>query len=365
MSSSRKNSISEPLSALILDNPASIRATYTEMNLFLTRKRNLFGVLACVILLLSCSTRTILAADVVDCDLASAILDAQSDPTDGVVRFTEDCEVSLTEALTVDAALSTSLVIDAQGHKVTVSGDGSFLLFEVTNMTLQVYGIAFSGGSNTNGGAFYIDEVSTVTLSNCAFNGNIAQGTNGISGANGANSSTGNGGSGTSGRPGQPGSGGALYNLGNLEVINCTFTTNSATGGDGGDGGSGGSGAFNAGSGGNGAAGAVANGGAIYSGTGASLIVSNSTFSGNSSSGGKAGAGGAPGASGFGGLDGNGAAGGAASGAAIYSLALVTVVNSTFDENNASGGGSGTRGTQGNSNGSARATRAERFGGGK
>src|SRR6185436_14860038 len=139
------------------------------------------------------------------------------------------------------------------GHNVSISGDGTFLLFEVvnadseTNGTLQVYGVGFSGGSNTNGGAFYIDGASSVLFSNCTFGGNIAAGTNGFDGVNGADSSTGNGGNGTNGKNGGAAYGGAIYSLGSLGLVDCSFFTNSATGGAGGNAGSGGAGNFNAG----------------------------------------------------------------------------------------------------------------------
>jgi hypothetical protein len=336
------------------------------MNVILTQKDRPWNLFRCPTALLfaffcccfvSCLTLPLRAADVADCDPVS--LQDAIDTGDGVVTFTEDCEMTLTDTI----SLTGDLIIDAQGHTVTISGDGTFLLFEVTNATLQVYGISFSGGSNTNGGAFFIDDVSTVVLSNCTFTGNVAQGTNGVDGVNGANSSTGNGGSGTNGRIGGPGCGGAIYSLGSLGLLNCTFASNSVTGGTGGNGGNGGSGAFNAGNGGGGASGGLANGGAIYH-SGTNLVVSNCTFAANSTQGGNGGTGGTKGSSGFGGLDGNGATGAAGSGAAIYSTSPIIVVNSTFNDNSAQGGNSANGGTQANGNGTAGPNGGNSFGGG-
>jgi hypothetical protein len=336
------------------------------MTLIPTRKGNLWRALACVLFLLGCSISAIRAADVevIGCDLESAISGAQEGDT---VVFTEDCDVTLSDTVQINF----NLTIDAQGHNVTVSGDGSFLLFSVgqelqldtSQITFEVYGVGFSGGSNTNGGAFYIDDFSSVLFSNCTFAGNIAAGTNGLDGVNGANSGTGNGGTGTNGKNGSAAYGGAIYSLGGLGLLNCSFVTNSATGGSGGNGGNGGTGAENAGSGGNGGAGAQGNGGAVYN-AGTDMVVSNCTFSGNSVQGGDGGTGGAKGASGFGGLAGNGATGAAASGAAIYSTAPIIVVNSTFNDNTAQGGNSAAGGLQVNGNGSAGANGGNSFGGG-
>lgn len=330
------------------------------MTVIPTRKGNLWRALAAgIFCLVCCGISTLQAAEVAGCD-EDSLLDAIN--TDGVALFTEDCDITLSGTMSITG----DVIVDAQGHNVTISGDGTFLLFEITNEisgSIQFYGIGFSGGSNTNGGAFYIDGLSSAAFSNCVFSGNVAANTNGFDGVKGSDSSTGNGGSGTNGKNGGAAYGGAIYSLGSLGLVNCSFFTNSATGGNGGNGGNGGSGHFNAGDGGNGGAGAAAKGGAVYC-EGSDMVISNCTFSGNSIAAGNGGTGGAKGASGLGGLDGNGGAGAPASGAAIYSTTPIIVVNSTFDNNSAQGGDSAAGGLQLNGNGTDGANGGNSFGGG-
>jgi len=272
-----------------------------------SRGRTVLLLVSCLFLMVSMLPAR--ADDVADCSEGS-FLDAIGT---GVATFTEDCEITLTDTV----QLFGDVTIDAQGHNVTINGDNLVLLFDVAVANVQMIGVNLVNGLNTNGGAFYIDETSSVVLSNCTLSGNVAVGTNGLAGADGFTSTTGNGGDGHAGMTGDPGFGGAIYNLGSVTLVNCTVATNSATGGDGGNGGNGGGGAsgpHNAGNGGNGAPGAAASGGAIYH-LGTELVLSNCTFSGNSVTGGKGGTGGAKGATGLAGLAGNGATGGASLGA--------------------------------------------------
>ena len=116
-----------------------------------------------------------------------------------------------------------------------------------------------------------------------------------------------------SGGPAASAGGGAIYNAGTTELVQVTVTGNTAQGGVGGTGGFGGpvsglsSGpARSGGAGGTGGAGGAAYGGAVYS-SGA-LLVSESTFDGNSAI---SGTGGTGGTGGSGGRDSNGFNGGA------------------------------------------------------
>lgn len=191
--------------------------------------------------------------------------------------------------------------------------------------------------------------------------------------------SGGDGGSGQIGGGGGAGLGGAIYNAGTLVLENAVLTGNRAVGGRGGDrntsntfgaggfpngGGPGGAGGFGGGGGGNnvnsrrgsqfgggsggsgrqfnggGGGGGAGLGGAVFNDNG-SLIVVNSTFSGNSADGGSGG---------------NrvviasftNADGGAGLGGGLFSLnSSVRITNSTFANNSDSGGSPGTGGIQG------------------
>jgi hypothetical protein len=138
-----------------------------------------------------------------------------------------------------------------------------------------------------------------------------------------------------------------VFNYGDLTILNCKFITNSAIGGIGGDGADGQSAGSVGGNGGSGAAGGGATGGGVFNF--GSLVVSNSTFSGNLAQGGSGGIGGAggganiPGANGFGGAAGVGAGGG------LYTadLDMALIANSTFDHNTVQGGDSPLGGSGG------------------
>ena len=174
--------------------------------------------------------------------------------------------------------------------------------------------------------------------------GNSAVGANGSAGNDGSN----NGGSGSSGGVGAPISGGAIFNLGFVRVDSCRFITNTATGGTGGPGGDGGTSDTRGGNGGAGGAGALGYGGAIYNGN--TLIVTNSTFTGNAAIGGNGGDGGAGGTGLEPGMNGNGGAAALAGGGAIYNaqttpVSAMLVSSSTFSGNTAKGGSARAAGT--------------------
>jgi hypothetical protein len=265
----------------------------------------------------------------------------------GDVTFDEDCTIVVTSPLDISPDITS---LDADGHKVVISGGGSNLVFNIQDRddAFTLNGITVTSGSNSTGGAMFISENGIVILTNCTFAGNIAagiSGTNGVDGRNGGNG----GSSGSKGGPGTDGQGGAVYNLGDLTVLNCLFTNNQAQGGSGGNGGNGGNGAITGGNGGAGAAGGSARGGAIYNL--GFLDAEQSTFAGNNVSGGFGGFGGTNGSGATPGRPGNGGAGGNASGAGIYNdeLALdLTISACTFSDNIASGGNSADGGSAGN-----------------
>jgi hypothetical protein len=224
---------------------------------------------------------------------------------------------------------------------VTVSGGNTNSLFTVGSGSLVLANMTLKNGVDRIGGAMYIAESGTVTLTNCIFSNNSARGTNGVSAdpIDKTNTPT-NGKDGGRGTPGESAYGGAVYNLGGLTILNCKFITNNATGGKGGDGADGQSAGVRGGNGGRGGAGGSAAGGGVFNiGT---LVVSNCTFSGNVAQGGSGGISGVGGGGLLPGVPGSAAAGGSVAGAGLYTADTngTLVANSTFDHNTAHGGNS-------------------------
>ena len=131
-----------------------------------------------------------------------------------------------------------------------------------------------------------------------------------------------------------------------VTLTNCTFIGNSAVGTNGAAGRNGSGGGNIGNNGGNGTAGVQALGGAIYNLGG--LTIYNSSFFTNSATGGSGGSGGNGGDGTFqGGNGGNGGAGGLGYGGAIYNLGTLRLTNCTFSGNTVSGGTGGSGGTDG------------------
>jgi hypothetical protein len=235
------------------------------------------------------------------------------------------------------------------------------------------------GGAGSGGGMYLAG--GTVTLSNTFFDVNRAQGGNGGNAGNGGRGGDGaggggsafgggggNGGRGNLGGIAGDGTGGGLYVTGaNVMVSNSAFDANIAQGGAGGaggaagQGGNGGGGLEGGAGGGGGSGGSAGDGGKSFGGglyvTGATVILSNDTFSGvNNAQGGAGGAGGQGGGGGAGGggsigvagANGGGGAGGAGgpgSGGGMYLVSgNVTMSNDTLSRNTASGGNGGRGG---------------------
>lgn len=225
------------------------------------------------------------------------------------------------------------------------------------------------GGNGNSGGAIY--NTATLTVKRCYFYYNIAgYGGNGYVGADGDDGAANSGNNGSigedGGKGGNGGYGGAIYNRYSLTVEDCTFGSNYAggagNGGNGGEGGTGGSGsptgtgmAGDGATGGNGGnSGFAGSGGAIANANSGLVIITNSTFTNNSTgySLGIPGTGGEGGMGGYGvhtddnsmygwgGDGGNGGTGGiavyAGSGGAIANIdGTVRSVNNTISENTA------------------------------
>ena len=147
---------------------------------------------------------------------------------------------------------------------------------------------------------------------------------------------------------GQDANGGSLYISPGAVVTltNCTLAGNGAVGASGVAGNDANSGGNYGQNGGNGTAGAPALGGAIYNL--GSLSVWNSSFLTNRASGGSGGDGGNGGDGTYqGGNGGSGGAGALGYGGAIYNLGTLWLTNCTFTGNTASGGGGGSGGAKG------------------
>lgn len=203
------------------------------------------------------------------------------------------------------------------------------------NTTFAGHGGDGGNGGSAAGAAIYSSGGSVTVLASI-FTNNVAAGA--AAGAGGAAS----GFLGFPGIPGEAGDGvGAAITGADAELIisGSTFVTNSVRGANGLSG--------NAGlrnlEGDRGRNGGEGAGGAVYS-TGR-LSITNSTFFGNVATGGNGGAGGAGGTGGFGGNGGEGGDGGTGSGAAVESTGPTTIIHCTFSDNESAGGNGGAGGT--------------------
>ena len=222
------------------------------------------------------------------------------------------------------------------------SGDETGLPRITSNLTITGIGttIARSSAAGTpHFRIFAVDSGGALTLSGLTIRSGSLMGGAGATGASSTSVPGGNGGL---------AAGGAIIVTGGmLSVVNCIFAANSATGGAGGDGGSGANNGSDPGSGGSGGDGGSARGGAINNrGT---LIVSGTTFVGNSATGGAGGDGGHGGNASLapGGMGGNAGRGADGSGGALLNTGSLTVTNTTFTANTVVGGAGGNGGVGG------------------
>ena len=206
-----------------------------------SRKKKHFLLLISLIWIILFTTSPVLGGGVVGSGTPGSCTEAALNAAlagGGSILF--NCGGSHTITLTSQKTITANTVIDG-GGLITLSGGNNTRLFSVQNgatLTLQNVGVS-NGRSTQNGGALYIERLSTVTITNSTFSNN--QGANG--GAIAMNGW------------------GANDAGGVLTVTNSTFTNNVAT-------------AAGLAGGGNG-------GGGIYVSGGSTATVDGSTFTGN------------------------------------------------------------------------------------
>lgn len=217
----------------------------------------------------------------------------------------------------------------------TGSGTGLPTILSGVDLTIVGNGATIQrNGATTNLRLFLVNNGGTLQLTGLTLRNGLVAGAAGLNGGNGT---------GNTGGPGVVARGGAIYNNGTLVVRSSVVAQNGVSGGAGGNGGSGTSGSVIGGVGGNGGAGGDAAGGAIFNG--GKVTITNSTFADNTATGGIGGNGGSAGIGTSGnGINGYGANGGSGQGGAIASVAtlLQPVTNSTITTGSATGGVGGT-----------------------
>ncbi|MCX6924582.1 MAG: hypothetical protein NT154_15410 [Verrucomicrobia bacterium] len=300
--------------------------------------------------------------------LRQAISDANATPGDDIILFTAAGAISLASAL---PPITDNTTISGPGTNIlTLSGNNSARAFTFNTATTNtISGLTISNTKATgyaNGAA--IANAGYLTISNCALLANTNLGGWGgavfnsgamdiISSSLSGNHVLGENGSGssynTSGGGGGAGLGGGVFSMsGRLTITQCTFTANTATGGNGGDAPNGS---------GNGCGGGSQHGCACATGgygSGGGGAFANTCPGGNGGfGGGGGGACGQPepagaGAGGFGGggggtVDYAAGGGGAGVGGGIFvDSGTVTIVDSYFSGNQATGGFGGWGGNK-------------------
>jgi len=326
--------------------------------------------------------------------LRSAIMAADANPTTSNTIILPAGTFNLTIAPTgndgpssgdLDILVDNKLTIQGstKGGQSIINGNNLDRVFLTESGKVAISNVVIEHGSVVGQGGGLLNDGATDTLTSVQFFDDFA---NGRFGGNGTSGTT-NGDVGTNGKAGGAGGaaeGGAICNLaGSLTLTNCFFNANEAIGGDGGHGGAGGlgggannrEGQFNGaagdgGAGGAGGAGGVGEGGGVFNGPRATLILSNDSFFKNEALGGSGGTGGnggigqggngandtgagaGIGGSAGGGRGGAGGIGGLGAGGGIYNGGgKITLVGpaTTFTSNEAGGelGGNGGAGGKG------------------
>lgn len=240
------------------------------------------------------------------------------------------CDGTVTLGSTI--IISTNTVLDANGHQVTISGNGLVQVFQVnSNVNCALIGLTiadgFAYGLSSGGGG--ILNSGTLILSNCVFLRNAAYGAPAPDYVSPA-------------MQGGPGCGGAIYNLGVLNADQCSFLQNSCYGGSGSDGPGLSSGQISFFE--RGGIGGEALGGAVWNF--GQLFIRRTLFASNSVTGGRGGYGLNGQVSGD--ITGNGADGGPGAngtGAALFNSGAGGLVDCTFCGNVATGGEGGGGGS--------------------
>lgn len=221
--------------------------------------------------------------------LRQAVTDAMASGSADDINFSVSGTIALSSALPDITAGGGTLTIDGTGQTVTISGNDSVRVTAVdVNASLSLINLTISGGNSGDGGGIY--NSGTLTVSNCTFSNNTAEGiggaiVNNVGGGSGSGIGALTIANSTFDNNTANDDGGAIYNNnGDVTITNSTFTGNSAAG-------SGGSitnfatmTVINSTFSGNSAAGS---GGGIYNGSGTvtllNTIVANSTSGGNCS----------------------------------------------------------------------------------
>ena len=243
--------------------------------------------------------RATVVTNIADGDVAklvSAMNTANTNNDDDIINLAPKGTYTLTAADNTppsDAGNGLPVILGDGGHSLTINGNGAtiarssaqgtpnFRIFEVNSATVNMIGVSITDGivsgssSDGNSGGGMLIKGGAVALSNCNFVGNVA---------------------------GATGAGGAIRVtvFGKLTVTDCSFDKNQATGGLG------------------------AGGGGIFANPSASVMVNNSTFSGNIAEG---------------------------SGGAIENTGTMTITNSTIANNSAVDGGGIVTDTTGTTSG--------------
>ena len=234
-------------------------------------------------------------------------------------------------SLTLDNSVLTGDSVTSGGSDSggAINYDSTGLL-DIEDSTLSNDHVVGGGGGSSEGGALYVN-ANLVTLLNDTFSDDSAQGGTGVTGASGSTTAAGG-----SGGKGGDGDGGGLYVFYAfaLTLTNCTFEGDIAQGGTGG---AGGTVAGAGGAGGNG------DGGAVYliqeqlvvtENEPEPYVLYNNTLVGNSAHAGAGGTGGAGSPDGAGGGNGTNSSGGG-----LYDLSPITLVNTLIALNSATTSG--------------------------
>ncbi len=253
-----------------------------------------------------------------DCTLREAINAANAANGTNSILFAS----GLSGTITLQPALgpltvTDSVIIVGPGARIlAVGGNEAIRVFSFNSGSNAISGLTIRDGSKTDaagsgrtttGGGIFNAQNATLTISDCAFTNNRAQGAD----------------SATVASVGGNGNGGAISNSGTLTLSNCTLNSNFAFGGRGGDGSSAIGGNVHGGDGG------AAQGGAIFNDTTGTLVITNCTLVANHATGG---------AGGNGPIGGNG---GNATGGVVNAGAM-TVTSVTLSGNGGTGGPGGT-----------------------
>ena len=269
--------------------------------------------------------------DLGDCTLREAINVANIATGENTIVFRS----GVTGVITLQSALGPLTVTDS----VTITGPGARLLAVSGNDAIRVF--SFNSGSSAISGLKIVNG----TVIGAAGSGGVAEGGGVLNASNSSlslsdcrisgNHVQGGDHTATASGVGGSGSGGAIANSGVLTLNGCTLSGNNAVGGRGGDavGGIGHSVV--------GGTGGAGQGGAIFNDTSATLTITNSSFASNIATGG---AGGNFGTGQFGGNGGNATAG-------VFNQGTMTVTAATLT-GNAGAGGAGGNGSNMFNNGS-------------